>query len=283
MIITLKGATGDKNFSASNIGSLTTWRIYTVCGIGASGTDVSSVNRGDPYSGTITIGTGYDVGSAGISVTMGGQNISDNEGVVTRVDNTITISIASVTGTVHINVPTKNIATGEEDFGGEGNGVWLSELITGDSNAHSAFMAVANRNATLSTTPDYIYHTSEIQALLSGKTITRVACANLAPGTSVTFYSNPWSTGALTKDGRTEIGTITGSASESAAGSSMATYTISASIKKGESLAFKASSGVKMVEYGQLDFVTPVKYAYDKDTYDSALNEFIAFDFYLEG
>ena len=277
MIIRLKLA----DFSENNIGKLDSYYISLPDVEGVSyGNTAKSVKIGDPYTNVITVADGYTLTS--LVIKMGGTDIS-SAAITDNSDGTYNININSVTGTVTVGIIVRNESTGEEDDGGEGNGVWLSELITGDSNAHSAFMAVPNHTATISTTPDYIYHTSAIQSLLSGKTITRVACANLAPGTTITFYSNPWSTGTLTKDGRTEIGTITGASSAQTAGTSMATYIINASVKLGESLAFKVSSGVRMVDYGQLDFVTPVKYAYNKDTYDSTLGEFIAFDFYLEG
>lgn len=273
MIIRLKTA----NFSENNIGELNKFTVR-VHGSGLASYEANSpVNKGE--TATIKVIVNSDFITDDITVKMSGSVITPS--ITSTGTNEYTITIPNVTGRIEVLVG--DVVSGGGSEGGEGNGVWLSELITGDSNAHSAFMAVPNHTATLSSTPDYIYHTSEIQSLLSGKTITRVACANLAPGKSITFYSNPWSTGTLTKDGRTEIGTITGSSSAQAAGTSMATYSINAPVKSGESLAFKASSGVVMVGYGQLDFVTPVRYAYNKDTYDSALGEFIAFDFYLEG
>ena len=109
MIITLKGA----NFSLSNIGTLSTWRISTVLGTGAlSSNSVTSVDResNTGYTTTITIAEGYELGAAGITVTMGGVDITS-----TAVSG-LTISIpAKVIGNVVIKVPTKNISTGEED------------------------------------------------------------------------------------------------------------------------------------------------------------------------
>jgi hypothetical protein len=109
MIITLKGA----NFSASNIGTLTTWRISTTLGAGAtSSNSVTSVDRNSNtgYTTTITIAEGYDLGTAGITVTMGGVDITS-----TAVSG-LTITIPTkVTGNVMIKVPTKNVNTGEED------------------------------------------------------------------------------------------------------------------------------------------------------------------------
>lgn len=164
------------------------------------------------------------------------------------------------------------------------SGVWLSELLTGNSNAHDEFMAVANHSESLSNTPEYMYYEETIKSLLEGKKITRVACPNLGAGKTVTFYSNPWSTGTLTKEGRTELFTITGGADEATGGSNMTTYYVAnpSAVKSGESVAFAVSSGVKMIAYDQLSFATPVKYAYNKDTYDSKLDKFVNFDFYLE-
>lgn len=108
MIIILKNA----DFSASNIGTLSTWRIVRSLGAGASYEGVTSVDRGASFSATITIAEGYELGSAGVTVTMGGTPLTSG---VTVNGNTITISIASVAGNVVIKVPTVNIATGEEE------------------------------------------------------------------------------------------------------------------------------------------------------------------------
>lgn len=110
MIITLKGA----DFSGSNIGTLTTWTIFTTIGSGATYDGVKTVDRGASYSGTVTLADGYEVGTVGVTVTMGGTALTD---AVTIDGSTITISISAVTGTVYISVPTKNTATGEEDDG----------------------------------------------------------------------------------------------------------------------------------------------------------------------
>lgn len=107
MIITLKGA----DFSASNIGTLNTWRITRSLGTGATYEGVTSVNKGASFTATVTIAEGYELGTAGVTVTMGGTVIS----VATVNENVITISIAEVTGNVVIKVPTVNIATGEEE------------------------------------------------------------------------------------------------------------------------------------------------------------------------
>lgn len=108
MIITLIGA----DFSKSNIGTLSSWRIIRSLGAGASYEGVTSVDKGAAFSATVTLTEDYEVGTAGISVTMGGV-VLDNAHSISG--NVITITIASVTGNVVIKVPTVNINTGEED------------------------------------------------------------------------------------------------------------------------------------------------------------------------
>ena len=111
MIITLRGA----NFSASNIGTLSTWRVSRSLGAGAEYVGPTAVDKDTALNATITIADGYDLGTAGVTVTMGGQLLSS---AATRNENTITIYIESVTGNVAIKVPTVNLSTGEEDAGG---------------------------------------------------------------------------------------------------------------------------------------------------------------------
>lgn len=106
MIITLKGA----DFSASNIGTLSTWRITRSLGSGATYEGPTFVDKGASFSATITIAEGYEIGSAGVTVTMGGVGQA-----YTINGNMIAISIAAVTGNIVIKVPTVNIATGEEE------------------------------------------------------------------------------------------------------------------------------------------------------------------------
>ena len=113
MIITLTGA----NFKDKNIGTLSTWNILTSLGNGATYSGVTSVDKDAAFSATVTIAEDYEVGSAGVKVTMGGTDITST--AVTTNESAITISIASVTGTVYISVPTKNTTTGEEDGGQE--------------------------------------------------------------------------------------------------------------------------------------------------------------------
>ena len=136
MIIYLKGA----NFSSNNIGTLNTWLIQHSIGIGASSSNTAkTITKGAAYSTTITIDEGYELGAAGITVTMGGTNITS-----TAVSG-LTISIGSVTGNVKISVPTVNTSTGEEDSGSGGGGTsdgaisvtWELGAITSNNGSNS--------------------------------------------------------------------------------------------------------------------------------------------------
>lgn len=108
MIIVLKNA----NFSASNIGTLSSWRIARSIGTGANYEGPISVDKGAAFSATITLAEGYEIGTAGVTITMGGTVLS---GAYSINGNVITITIAEVTGNVLIKVPTINTATGEEE------------------------------------------------------------------------------------------------------------------------------------------------------------------------
>ncbi len=108
MIITLKGA----DFSASNIGTLSTWRIARSLGAGATYEGLTSVDKGAAFSATVTLAEGYEVGTDGVTITMGGTVLSGAHSIS---GNVITITIAEVTGNVLIKVPTVNTATGEEE------------------------------------------------------------------------------------------------------------------------------------------------------------------------
>lgn len=108
MIITLIGA----DFSASNIGTLSTWRISRSLGEGAIYEGPTFVEKGAAFNATITIAEGYELSTAGVSVTMGGTVLSGAHSVA---GNVIAITIASVTGNVVIKVPTVNINAGEEE------------------------------------------------------------------------------------------------------------------------------------------------------------------------
>lgn len=103
MIIKLKNA----DFSANNIGSLSTWTITKVLGSGATYDGPLYVDKDAAFNATVTISESYKLGDAGVVITMGGNEVS-NAFVVN--DNTISISIAKVTGNVNIKVPTSLIA-----------------------------------------------------------------------------------------------------------------------------------------------------------------------------
>lgn len=110
MIIVLKNA----NFSASNIGTLSTWRITRSIGAGASYSGPISVDKGAACSAVITLAEGYEIGAAGVVVTMGGIALVEGEAYSIN-GNVITITITEVTGNVLIKVPTVNTSTGEEE------------------------------------------------------------------------------------------------------------------------------------------------------------------------
>lgn len=107
MIIILKNA----DFSQSNIGTLSTWRITRSLGAGATYEGPTSVDKGASFTATVTIAEGYELGAAGVTVTMGGATIS----ATTVNGNVITITIASVTGNIVIKVPTVNTSTDEPE------------------------------------------------------------------------------------------------------------------------------------------------------------------------
>ena len=108
MIIVLKNA----DFSASNIGTLSTWRITRSLGAGTAYDGPIAVDKEGTLTATVTIAEGYELGAAGVTITMGGEPLSD---VINIQGNIIYISIPVVTGNVVIKVPTVNINTGEED------------------------------------------------------------------------------------------------------------------------------------------------------------------------
>lgn len=138
MIITLTGANFagvDENGNPKNIGTLSTWYISTDLGYGATYNGPKSVEKDAALSATVTIATGYELGSAGVSVTMGGSAVTSG---VSTSGNVVTISIDKVTGKVVIKVPTKNTATGEED-GGSSGGAIETELFNGFYTERSFF------------------------------------------------------------------------------------------------------------------------------------------------
>ena len=115
MIITLIGA----NFKDSNIGTLSTWTISRVLGDGATYNGVTYIDKNAALNATVTIDEGYELGAAGVTVTMGGTAVTEG---ITVDGNTITIAIASVTGNVVIKVPTVDESGNESTGGNEGSG-----------------------------------------------------------------------------------------------------------------------------------------------------------------
>lgn len=109
MIITISGA----NFSGSNIGTLSTWIVSKSIGSGAEHSIPNYVNKDSAFNYTITLKDGYTFGT--YSITMGGQTITP-----TVTETSMTINIASVTGTIRIDVKTINSSTGEEEGGNTG-------------------------------------------------------------------------------------------------------------------------------------------------------------------
>lgn len=105
MILTIKGA----DFSAANIGTLSTFVVNKSIGRGASYDIPSFVEKNSSVNWVITLDEDYTFGT--YSVTMGGSVITPSV-----VDNVMTISIAEVTGNVRIVVATVNENTGEEDI-----------------------------------------------------------------------------------------------------------------------------------------------------------------------
>lgn len=129
MIIVLKNA----DFSQSNIGTLSTWRISRSLGAGATYAGPTSVDKRAALSATVTIAEGYEVGTAGVTITMGGTVLSGAHSIS---GNVITITIASVTGNVLIKVPTVNVSGGEEDI----DITALASFENGATNAEGAIV-----------------------------------------------------------------------------------------------------------------------------------------------
>ena len=105
MIITLKTA----DFSISNIGTLNSWNIVSSVGIGATYTGTNNVAANTPLHATVLLLDGYEIAPTGITVSMNGVQLPE---AVTIDGQVITIYIASVTGTVYIDVPTVNVSGG---------------------------------------------------------------------------------------------------------------------------------------------------------------------------
>ena len=158
MIITLKGA----NFSTNNIGTLSTWTIFTSIGSGATYEGVRTVDKGTSFSALVTIADGYEIGTAGVSVMMGTTDITST--AVTTEGNEIAISIGEVTGNVTISVPTVNTSTGEEGGG--------DEPVVPDNPATPDTTAVFDFDFTTNTIDDYAL--SDIFTIPEGSTTSSI-------------------------------------------------------------------------------------------------------------
>lgn len=192
MIITLKGA----DFSASNIGTLSTWGIiFTSTGGGATYSGAKYVEKDAAFSGKITIADGYEIGAAGVTVTMGGKNITS--AAVTTSGNTITLTIEKVTGTVYIDVLTKKTVVDEEDLSYTITYKYIanSSTIKGETTEtvqHGTIKTFSISNAPVISgyTASSVSHTSI--TVTSDITVTYTYTANSIPaGKTTTTYSNP--------------------------------------------------------------------------------------------
>ena len=150
MIITLKNA----DFSASNIGTLSTWSIIRSLGAGAIYEGPLFVNKNSLLNATITFKSGYELGSGGITIKMG--NITLDNSVYSINENVITITIQQVTNTIEIVVATKNTATGEEN--NNTTPIWVVETFalesgtTDDDSKGTMGNLVSNVNRTRTST-----------------------------------------------------------------------------------------------------------------------------------
>lgn len=187
MIITLKGA----DFSANNIGTLSSWTVSRVLGTGATYSGVSSVDKGASFTATVTISDGYELGSAGVTVTMGGVTQSSAYSIS---GSTITISIASVAGNVVIKVPTKNVSSGEEDSGGSSgytltiNPTPSTATVTLAAAGHSLVSGTGSQSITVpsGTLVTYMVSTSNYATQNDDITVTATTSKNI----SLTAYGS---------------------------------------------------------------------------------------------
>lgn len=98
MIIRLMNA----NFSANNIGELTTWNIsWKGDGYTYDGELPRSVKKNEPLNITVNVASGYTYDSVPITVKMGGTDVPASA-ISRNANGTITINIASVTGKLDI-------------------------------------------------------------------------------------------------------------------------------------------------------------------------------------
>lgn len=105
MIITLVKA----NFSSKNIGTLNSFAVLTNLGLGCIYNGPTSVEKNSSFNATISISNNYSLNDNGLIITMGGNNVTNNAVVN---NNSITISIAEVTGIINITVLTSESGGG---------------------------------------------------------------------------------------------------------------------------------------------------------------------------
>lgn len=96
MIITLVKA----DFSVNNIGTLDSFAVLTNI-LNATYSGPTSVTKGEAFTATIIMHDGYTIPETGISISMGGVALTDAYSVN---GNVATISIATVTGVIVINM-----------------------------------------------------------------------------------------------------------------------------------------------------------------------------------
>ena len=98
MIITLVKA----DFSANNIGTLSSFNILTNLGSGCTYNGPLYVAKNAALNTSITVSDAYSFDISKCTITMGGTNIN----AFSVSGNVISINIANVTGHLVINVPT---------------------------------------------------------------------------------------------------------------------------------------------------------------------------------
>lgn len=168
------------DFSENNIGTLNSWFVTKSVGTGATYSGPTSVIKGASFSATVTLADGYEVGSAGITFTMGGSALAS----YSTSGQVVTFTISSVTGNIVIKVPTKNTSSGNEDSGSSGDSgseskttVWYVDYRSMDAPSGSA--NIAGRGWTE-------METSQIYTTIIGKPINTMAFFTTKDSQSVT-------------------------------------------------------------------------------------------------
>lgn len=179
---------------------------------------------------------------------------------------------------------TENVVLVASGSGETPAGEWLSVLLTGDENAHENLMKTSVSGAgSLAEGRDVIYTPSNIQSLLVGKKIYKVASNGIGDNT-LTLYSNPWKgdNASNTTDGRTAVGTVT-STSAQAVGT-IIEYSVSnpSAIKDNETLSVGWTGKANGIPAGGA-YNTPVYYLNPaaSTTFAAKLGSFCSFDFYV--